>query len=153
MTKRRFPRRARVAVALSALAAGLIAAAVIASAGAAKPPPNTLHLVAKSQKDVGFFPKHRPHQGSRFGFGDKLTGDDTGFDRGVCTIIGKQSLCTVQAKLSQGNLSLQGFVQQHSDHTPIAIVGGTGAYDGAGGTAFVTDVSQNKTDITVDFVH
>jgi hypothetical protein len=73
--------------------------------------------------------------------------------RATATIIGKQSLCTVQAKLSHGNLSLQGFVKQHSTHTPIAVVGGTGAYDGAGGTAFVTDVSRNKTLITVNLVH
>jgi hypothetical protein len=67
------------------------------------------------------------------GFGDKVKGDDTGIDRGVCTIIGKQSLCTVQVRLSRGDLSLQGFVPQRANHTPIAITGGAGAYDGAGG--------------------
>src|SRR5436190_13886248 len=91
MIRRRFPRRARVAVALSAAVAALIIAAIIASAGSAQPP-TTLHLVARSQKGVGFFPNHKPHQGDRFGFGDKITGDDTGVDRGVCTFIDRKAL-------------------------------------------------------------
>ena len=43
MVRPRFPRRARIAVALSAAVAALIIAAVIASAGSAQPP-TTLHL-------------------------------------------------------------------------------------------------------------
>jgi hypothetical protein len=152
MIRRRFPRRARVGVALSAVVAALIIAAVIASAGSAQPP-TTLHLVAKSQKGVGFSPNHKPHQGDRFGFGDKITGDDTGVDRGVCTLIGRKLLCNIQAHLSNGNLSLQGLVPTgRAKNLPIPVTGGTGDYDGARGTAHVTQVSQSKTRITVEFV-
>ena len=50
-------------------------------------------------------------------------------------------VCNVQLQLAHGTLSAQGAVPQVSDHTPMAIIGGTGAYDGARGTAFVTDTS------------
>ena len=72
----------------------------MATSGSAQAPSGTLHFVGKSQNKVGFFPKHRPHQGDRFGFGDKVSGDDTGVDRGVCTFVGKQSLCDIQVQLS-----------------------------------------------------
>lgn len=153
MTVSRLPRRARVAVALCAAVAAIIVAAVVTTAGSAQGTPNTLKLIATEQKHIGFFPKHKPHQGSRFGFGDKITGDDTGVDRGVCTLIGKKALCNVQAQLSKGNLSLQGMVPLgKADHLPVAITGGTGDYDGAGGTAVVTDISSTKTRIIVNFV-
>jgi hypothetical protein len=105
--------------------------------------------VAHSQNKVGFFPKHRPRNGDRFGFGDKVTGDDTGLDRGVCTVVGGKFLCTFEAQLSKGGLSLQGFTTQVSHNQPIAVVGGTGAYDGARGTAVVNDVNSNTTNLTV----
>jgi hypothetical protein len=149
MANVRLSRRARFPMAVAAVCAAIATTAVLATAGSAQTSPTSLHLVAKSQKSVGFFPKHRPHQGDRFGFGDKLTGDDTGIDRGVCTLIGGKSLCNVQAQLSKGTLSLQGFVTQRSHNSPIAITGGTGAYNGARGTALVTDVNSTTTDINV----
>lgn len=152
MTRRRFPGGARLAVVLSAAVAAAIIVAVLASTGSAQPP-TTLHLIARSQKHVGFAPHHRPHQGDRFGFGDKITGDDTGVDRGVCTFIDRKALCNVQARLSNGNLSLQGLLPMgRAKHLPIPVTGGTGNYDGARGTARVTQVSRNKTRITVSFV-
>jgi hypothetical protein len=148
----RFPRRARAAVALSAAVAAIVIAAVVASAGSAQGTPNTLNLIAKEQNGVGFFPQHKPHQGSRFGFGDKITGDDTGIDRAVCTVIGKQVLCDIQARLSKGDISLQGFIPKgRPDHLPIPVVGGTGDYDGKDGTAVVTQVSNTKTRVTINF--
>ena len=145
------PLSLRSMLALAAIAAAVGAIAIQATAGSAAPVPKSLHLVAKSLKKVGFFPKSKPHQGDRFGFGDKLSGDDTGFDRGVCTIIGGKSLCNVQAQLSRGTLSLQGFVTEKSTNLPIAILGGTGDYDGASGTAVVTDVNKKTTDISITF--
>ena len=55
--------------------------------------PTTLHLVGTPQKGVGFMPKGAPRQGDRIGFGDTVTGDDTGHDRGVCTVIGRRGCC------------------------------------------------------------
>jgi hypothetical protein len=138
-------------LALTAIVAAVGAIAIQATAGSAAPTPKSLHLVATSLKKVGFFPKGKPHQGDTFGFGDSLSGDDTGFDRGVCTLIGGKSLCTVQAQLSKGTLSLQGFVSQKATNLPIAVIGGTGAYDGASGTAVITQVSKSTTDINITF--
>ena len=139
-------------MAVAAVCGAIAATAVLATAGSAQTSPTSLHLVAKSQKKVGFFPKRRPHQGDRFGFGDKISGDDTGIDRGVCTFIGGRSLCNVQAQLSKGTLSLQGFIGQRLHNSPIAVMGGTGAYNGARGTAFVTNVNNSTTDINVTLV-
>jgi hypothetical protein len=138
-------------LALVAVLAAIGAAAIQATGGSAQTTPKSLHLVAHSLKKVGFFPKSRPRQGDRFGFGDSISGDDTGFDRGVCTFIGGKSLCDVQAQLSKGALSLQGIVPGKSQNLPIAILGGTGDYDGATGTAFVTDVNKSTTDISITF--
>jgi hypothetical protein len=135
---------------LAALAAALVTAALVAASGSAQAPAGTaLHLVAKSQKSVGFFPKTRPHQGDRIGFGDTISGDDTGYDRAACTLVGRSLLCTVQVQLAKGSLSVQGIAPQRAKNTPFAIVGGTGAYDGARGTAFVTDESATTSTITV----
>jgi hypothetical protein len=130
-------------------AAAVVALAVSATSGSAQTPSTTLHLVGKSQNGVGFFPKNRPHQGDRFGFGDKVSGDDTGIDRGVCTIIGRQSLCTIQVQLSKGALTLQGFISERAHNQQIAVTGGTGAYDGARGTAVATQVNNSTTNIQV----
>jgi hypothetical protein len=141
----------RSMLALVAIVAAVGAIAIQATAGSAAPAPKSLHLVATSLNKVGFFPKGKPHNGDRFGFGDRITGDDTGFDRGVCTLVGGKSLCNVQAQLSKGSLSLQGFVPQKLSNTPIPILGGTGDYDGVSGTAVVTKVTKNSTDINITF--
>ena len=145
------PLSLRSMLALTAVVAAVGAIAIQATAGSAAPVPKSLHLVATSLKKVGFFPKSKPRQGDRFGFGDTLTGDDTGFDRGVCTIIGGKSLCDVEANLSKGTLSLQGFVNGKVTNLPIAITGGTGDYDGASGTAIITQVNKSTTDISITF--
>jgi hypothetical protein len=142
----------RLPLALVASAAAIAVAAVLATSGSAQTTPTTMQFVGKAQNKVGFFPKHRPHQGDRFGFGDKVSGDDTGIDRGVCTFIGKQSLCDIQIQLSKGTMSLQGFVSQSSHAQPLAITGGTGAYNGARGTAIATQASKSTTNIAVTLV-
>jgi hypothetical protein len=123
------------------------------SSGAARTAPGTLHLVAKTQRGVGFAPKGRPHQGSRFGAGQRVSGDDTGTSRGVCTFIAKSAglLCTLELHLSKGTITAQGELPQRAKDTPVAITGGTGAYDGASGTAHATDISGNRTKIDISF--
>jgi hypothetical protein len=153
MTKQRLPRLStRLAAALIAAAAAIGTTAVLATSGSAQAPPSSLRFVTKSQQGIGFFPKARPHQGDRFGFGSTVTGDDTGISRGVCTVIGKSgpvALCTIQMRLAKGTLSAQALLPQRSNNTPVAITGGTGAYNGARGTALATDVNQTTTNITV----
>jgi len=131
-------------------AAALATAALMASAGSAQSPPTALHLVSTSQKNVGFAPQGTPRQGDRLGFGDRITGDDTGYDRAVCTIVGRpQLLCTIQVQLSKGTLTVQGMLPERANKVPVAITGGTGAYDGARGTALVTDTSPSRTDVEI----
>jgi hypothetical protein len=101
---------------------------------------------------VGFFPEGEPQQGSRLGFGDKITGSDHGTDRGVCTLIGDKMLCNVVVTLSKGTLAVQGLVPEHAHNTPLAIVGGTGAYKGASGTARSTEINGTTTKIDVSLV-
>jgi hypothetical protein len=139
---------------LAAGAAALAVAGVVATSGSAQAPAGTtLHLVSKSQKGVGFFPRHRPHQGDRIGFGNRVTGDDTGIDRGVCTFVGNRGLlCTIQVQLSRGTLTAQGLLPQRANNTPVAITGGTGAYNGARGTAFATDTSSTTSKIDVELL-
>jgi hypothetical protein len=96
-----------------------------------------------------FFPRHKPHQGDRFGFGDKLSGDDTGTDRGLCTFIGGQNVCTIQFELSKGTMTLQGVVSERVHNQPVAVTGGTGAYNGARGTAVATTANGSATNIQV----
>jgi hypothetical protein len=66
-------------------------------------------------------------------------------------VIGQKGLCTIQLQLSKGKLSAQGLVPNQTDHTPIAITGGTGAYEGASGTASATQISATRTrfDVTL----
>jgi hypothetical protein len=141
----------RTSIALATGVAAIATAAVIATAGSAQGPgPTSLHLVDHSQKSIGFGPNRTPRQGDRFGFGATITGDDTGFDRGICTMIGKQALCVVQVQLSKGSLTAQGFVPLgRANKVPFSVTGGTGAYDGARGTALATDINSTSTDIQV----
>ena len=143
------PIHSRLLPAVAAVAAA--AALVAANAGAAQTGPTTLHLTSKSQPGAGFTPKGRPGPGARFGFGDRIGGDDTGYARAVCTIVPKSQgvLCTIQLQLSKGTITAQGMLPERSRNSPVAITGGTGAYDGARGTALATDTSASSTSVEI----
>src|SRR5262245_58658026 len=100
----------RSALALIGILAALGAIAIQVTVGTAAAAPKSLLLVGTSVKKAEFFPKGKTHNGDRFGFGDKVSGDDTGFNRGVCTFSGGKTLCNVQFQLSKGTLTLQAFV-------------------------------------------
>jgi hypothetical protein len=138
---------------LAAGAAALATAAVLSTTGSAQAPSGTaLHLVSKQAKRGGFFPKHRLRNGDRFGFVDRISGDQSGSDRIICTAVGNQALCTIQVQLSNGTLTAQGTVPQHANNSPVAITGGTGAYNGARGTAFATDTSATSSKIDIELL-
>ena len=137
---------------LAAGAAALAAVAVLATSGSAAPKHHTLHFTSKSQPGVGFFPAGAPKQGSRLGFGDTITGSDHGSARGVCTLIGDKMLCQIQVTLARGTLAVQGLIPEHPHHTPLAVVGGTGAYKGARGTARSTEIDASTTRIDVSLL-
>jgi hypothetical protein len=137
---------------LAAGVAALATAGVIATSGSAQAPAGTtLHLVSKQTKG-GFFPKHGLREGDRFGIVHKVSGDDSGSDRIVCTDIGGKALCTIEVQLSKGTLTAQGMVPERAKHSPVAITGGTGAYNGARGTAFATDTSSTRSKIDVELL-
>ena len=141
----------RIALAAVGAAVAIAVGAVVVTSGSAQTPTSTtLHLVSTTQKGIGFEPHGRPKQGATFGFGDVISGTATGHDRGVCTVIGKtQVLCQVVVTLTNGTLTGQGLLPETSKNSPFAITGGTGAYDGARGTALVTDVNSKTTNIDV----
>ena len=142
--------KTRLSLGLGASAAAALATgALMAGAGSAQTPATALHLVDTPQKGVGFG-SFSPRQGTRVGFGSTVTGDDTGYDRGMCTAMKGGLVCTIQVQLSMGTLTAQGILPERANKTPIAITGGTGAYDGARGTALVTDKkAQTDVDITL----
>ena len=144
----------RIRLGLTAGAAALATAAVVAASGSAQGPPSSLHFVSKAQRHVGFFPDHALRPGDRLGFGSRISGDDTGFGRAVCTVTARTGglLCTMQTQLSKGTLTAQGMLPERAHDTPVAITGGTGAYDGARGTLRVTDVDRNTTEVTVNLL-
>lgn len=148
----------KLLLAAAAAAAAIATVAILASSGSAQDAPRTLNITETIQKGVGFFPKHAPRQGTRFGFGGTISGEESGYDRAVCTAIGnlrtrdraaKVTLCTIQFELSQGSLSVQGMTPQHSHNTPLAVTGGTGAYAGARGTLLVEQGRQDSSTQTV----
>lgn len=145
----------RIPLTLTAGVAAVAAVALLATSGSAQTAaPTTLHLVEKDQKNVGFFPKHNPRQGDRFGFGSTVSGDETGNNRGICTVIGTgQALCVVQESLSKGTLTAEGLIRLRgrAHNTPFAVTGGTGAYSGARGTALVTE-TKTTTDVQVSLL-
>jgi len=140
-------------VAVIATAAAVAAAAVLATSGSTQTQPTTLHFVSTPERSASFFPKRAPHPGDRLGFGSKVSGDDTGYSRAICTVLGKKGEgdlpCTMWVHLSHGTLALQGLLPERAHDTPIAVTGGTGAYNGARGTALVTDLSKTKTSIEI----
>ncbi|HEX4363079.1 MAG TPA: hypothetical protein VHZ75_00900 [Solirubrobacteraceae bacterium] len=147
----------RVSIASAAVVAALGGLALVVTTGSADSSmPAGLHLVSKEQKSVGFGPNHKPRQGETVGFGDAVSGDDSGTDRGICTVIGtgrNQAICTVVVRLSKGTITALGTVNftGPGKNVPFAITGGTGAYDGASGTALVTDANASTTDLNISF--
>lgn len=139
---------------LAASVAALMTAAILATAGTAQTgQPTTLHLLTHAQKHVGFVPKHRPRPGDQFGSGQRITGDDTGSARVLCTDFSEgTSPCTIWIHLSKGNLTAQGLFYEQNRNTPVAITGGTGSYNGARGTAYITDTSPTSSRVTIQLL-
>ena len=139
----------------SAGVAAIALAGIIATSGGAKPSPRTRTIHLTLVQTGGFDSPGPPRPGFVHAFTDKVTGDDgsEGHDVGLCTLItAKELLCHSQLILSTGQLAYQGILHQHDHNTPGTVLGGTGAYNGARGTAHVTDVSPTITKVTISLV-
>src|SRR6476659_28968 len=105
-------------VALIATAAAFATTAVLATSGAAQTQPTTLHLVSTQERGAGFLPKGAPHPGDRLGFANKISGDDSGYAKAICTVLGAKGQggapCTMWVHLSHGTLALQGLLPERS---------------------------------------
>jgi hypothetical protein len=135
--------------------AAIALAGIIATAGRAKPgsPTHTIHLTL--MQTGGFDSTGSPRPGFVHAFTDKVTGDNAikGHDIGLCTLINSSELlCHVQEILTTGQLAFQGILHQHDTNTPGSITGGTGAYNGARGTARITDVNPTTTKLTINLI-
>jgi hypothetical protein len=139
-------------VALTAVAAAVMAIVVVPSIGSAQPTGQTLTLIAK--QDSSYFPHHKPRPGDTFGFSDRESGGDTGRSWATCTIVGKGGgVCHVVVSLTKGDIAAQFVVRTASNGPPkhAIITGGTGAYNAAGGTVDIKVLSQTKNQLTFHF--
>ena len=86
-------------------------------------------------------------------FKDRLKADDgtTGRAVGVCIITDlrrKEAFCHAVAVFPEGRLFFEWLNRESSKRQTVAVVGGTGAYDDARGSA-VAQEARRKTNITV----
>src|SRR5437764_14020589 len=94
---------------LAPVAAVALAAGIAGSGSAQSSGPRTITIIAKTAKG-GFFPKHRPHAGERFGFTDTIKSSDggKGHDYGACTLVTRlHSVCQVQVILTTRQITAQ----------------------------------------------
>ena len=104
--------------------------------------------------DVG---KPDESRGDSFVFRARLTRDGNGVGHvGVaCTIISvkkQESQCVRTATLRRGQIAVQGAVGRGRVFT-LPITGGTGAFEAAGGTLVVRQLSGNRERLTFHIVH
>lgn len=138
-----------VAVSLGAAGALTVSGSAQSTGG-----PRTVHFIA--QDTGGFESQGTFGTGSIVGYRDRLTADDgsTGHDLGVCTITSlkrKEAYCHVVAEFPEGRLFFEFVNREASKTQTVAVVGGTGAYADARGSALVQE-SGRKTDLTVNLV-
>jgi hypothetical protein len=151
------PRRAQLVLAIAAVAIALAAAGVLSNTGRAQSTdgPRTVHFVAT---ETGGFEEHGGFGGgSTFGFTERLKTDDgtTGRDVVVCTITNlkrKEAFCHVAIVFPNGQLVFEFAHRESHKSETVAVVGGTGVYANARGSAVARSVGETRTDITVSLV-
>jgi hypothetical protein len=111
------------------------------------------HFVNDTQLDLG---KRGPSPGDQFIVADPLfnsaDAEVVGHDRGVCEQTGvdpSKLLCDVTLTLSNGQITIAGNANLTKVHNANAIIGGTGNYSTARGTATIDAVSAQKERLTL----
>lgn len=95
--------------------------------------------------------------GDYFVFSAKLTrqGEKVGHAGAVCTFTSarrEEAQCAATVKLPGGQISVQGLVPSRAVFT-IPITGGTGAFEAAGGTLKVRQLSETRERLTFHIIH
>ena len=139
----RVPRLAAVA------ASAIVAAAILAvTAGGQTPSPAPADFTVTStirDRDSAFVnnPPRRQSPGDVFLATGRITGAKRGTFDFTCTLTSRRaSLCDAAATFSDGAIYLTARVAGEGRVLRAAIVGGTGAYNGATGTLISTTVSS-----------
>lgn len=146
----------RLTVCASVACAALVAIVAVTATGGAQqpgPPSGGLELVLRERESSFTFvdnpPLRRESRGDMAVITGRLRGTD-GASRGrlqayfVATKSGNferafRGQVSGTLVLANGDIVLEGVTDDRRDEEPLAIVGGTGAYSGARGTAVVTD--------------
>jgi hypothetical protein len=87
--------------------------------------------------------------GDEFVFTSDLTkhGKSVGHTGVVCTITSverEESQCVGTAWFGKGQITIQGLIAGEPERFSLAITGGTGAFESAGGTLVVTELSDTE---------
>jgi hypothetical protein len=125
------------------VAAPISSAGTLASRGAETPKSRTLLARQTSSKDSK----------SGFSWTEVLSenGVKVGQDSGSCKFLAKErATCKATLHLTDGTIVLRGTVD-FSKLFSLKIAGGTGAYEGAGGTASAKDAGKSKSHILLRF--
>lgn len=131
------------------LALGVTAgAAAVAFSASAQQSGTVLNLDAMLLKS-GFSSQDRPPKGESGGdalqFRDRLSSDGgvVGRDAGICTrVSSSEQICTFTLVLDSGRIVAEGLAHDGDREYTIAIVGGTGAYEGTEGILRVSDATK-----------
>ncbi len=97
-----------------------------------------------------------PAQGDMFAIDEVLknqAGQTVGYDSGTCVVTNTGGLahCTVTGALPGGSITVQGIINFNRDTFVLAITGGTGRFNGAGGWLEGRNVNDTTTTLTFHF--
>jgi hypothetical protein len=142
----------RVHLLIAVVLAALGGAAVLAvSAGGQAPPATPADFTVTTtqrERDTTYIdnpPRRRESAGDMFLGTGRITGAKTGTLEFACTVVSRRaSVCQGAASFSDGEVHVSARVAGESRTLRIAIVGGTGAYNGARGTLTSTTTSSNR---------
>jgi hypothetical protein len=142
------------AVTVAALAVSSVAPATGGSLSSASR--DTIRVVATTaEEDTAYIDLGATGEsiGDMFVFSSTLTrhGRTVGHAGVVCTVVSMdpaEAQCLGTASFRNGQITVQGLVPDASSRFDLAITGGTGRYEGAGGTLTVHEVSDTREVLT-----
>jgi Dirigent-like protein len=143
------------------LVVGLASSLVAAGCGGNDEETETLELVSitnpktEQNVDVG---ESGESAGDHFILNEELQqdGEAVGTTHADCTLTGTRQdptgFCRAALELDQGTLVLEGPFNFEQETVELAIIGGTGDYENASGTATFDVSEQKETPVTVDVI-